>query len=278
MQETQAASDPGLAVVAIEDREFQLFQSLMSDEAGVSLAISKKPLVRGRLAGRLKVCGCRSYGAYYELVRQDGRERQLAVDLLTTNETYFFREPRHFQWLREEVLRGSREERQFRVWSAACSSGEEAYSLAMLLDDALGRRPWEVLGTDINSRVLAQARRGLYPLVRTDHMPPGYLKRYCLKGIGDYAGQFLVERGLRSKVSFVQANLNTDLPRLGMFDAVFLRNVMIYFSAQTKAQVVQRVLEVLRPGGYLCVGHSESLNGIATGLQALRPSIYRKPL
>ena len=129
----------------------------------------------------------------------------------------------------------------------------------------------------ISTRVLRRARTGHYPMERARNIPPAYLKRYCLRGQGDQDGTLLVERRLRSKVSFAQVNLNTELPRLGTFDVVFLRNVMIYFNGDTKRQVVARVLSLLKPGGHLFIGHSESLNDISTAVDQLAPSIYTKP-
>lgn len=262
---------------AISDGEFRLFQRLMFDEAGITLASSKKALVYGRLSKRLRVCGCATFAAYHERLGQDADERQTAIDLLTTNETYFFREPRHFEFLRDTLLPAHGRGRPFRVWSAACSSGEEVYSLAMTLADGLGGEAWSVLGSDLNTEVLAKARSGHYAMARIEGIPQACLKRYCLRGKGRQAGTFLVGRELRARTEFRQINLNAGLPPLEPFDAVFLRNVMIYFSQETKAQVVRRVVGLLRPGGYFFIGHSESLNGIADGLEPVQPSIYRKP-
>ena len=148
----------------------------------------------------------------------------------------------------------------------------------MVLDDILGSAsPWEVLGSDISTRVLRRARGGHYPLERTDHIPPAYLKKYCLRGIDAQAGTLLIERQLRQRVRFAQLNLNEALPHLGAFDVIFLRNVMIYFSGDTKRQVVARVLGALKPGGYFCIGHSESLNDISSAVRQAAPSVYRKP-
>jgi len=163
------------------------------------------------------------------------------------------------------------------VWSAASSSGEECYSIAMVLADCLGAKNWDVVGSDISKRVLQRARAGHYPLERTRHIPPAYLKRFCLRGTGEQDGTLLVERSLRNRVSFTQVNLNADLPNLGLFDVIFLRNVMIYFNGDTKRQVVARVLAMLKPGGHFCIGHSESLNDINNSVQQLAPSIYLKP-
>lgn len=273
-QASPATGDPR----SISDAEFRLFQRLMFDEAGVTLASSKKALVNGRLARRLTVCGCVSFADYYDLICHDGDERQQAIDLLTTNETYFFREPKHFEFLRENILPAHPRGRPFRVWSAACSSGEEVYSIAMTLADTLGADGWSVTGSDLNTQVLTKARTGHYGLGRTQGIPQRYLQQYCLKGKGSQAGTFLVGRELRAHTEFRQVNLNTTMPKLESFDLVFLRNVMIYFSQDTKTEVVRRVTGLLKPGGYFFIGHSESLHGIADGLEAVRPSIYRKPI
>lgn len=263
----------------ITDLEFARFQRFIFDAAGITLSAGKKALVCGRLAKRLQAHSLNSYSDYIDLLGS-GRaagEVQMAVDLLTTNETYFFREPKHFERLRELALGAVVRAQPFRVWSAASSTGEECYSIAMVLADCLGQAAWEVLGTDISSRVLERARVGHYPLERTKHIPPAYLKRFCLKGHGEQEGTLLIDRQLRSRVSFAQVNLNTELPRLGSFDLIFLRNVMIYFNGDTKRAVVERVLAPLRPGGHFFIGHSESLHEISSAVQQIAPSIYRKP-
>lgn len=263
----------------ISDSEFGLFQRFIYDAAGITLSSAKKALVCGRLAKRLQACHLGSYTEYFELLSsgQNGAEVQTAVDLLTTNETYFFREPKHFELLREAALADRTKAQPFRVWSAASSTGEEAYSIAMVLADTLGDGAWEVMGSDISTRVLQRARQGHYPMERCRQIPQSYLKRFCLRGIDEQQGTLLVERALRSRVQFMQVNLNTALPRLAAFDVIFLRNVMIYFNGETKRQVVARILEQLKPGGFFCIGHSESLNDITTALHPVAPSIYRKP-
>jgi len=262
---------------AISDQEFAQFQRFIFEAAGISLSPAKKALVCGRLAKRLEAHGLDSYAAYFALLKsgQDGVETQMAIDLLTTNETYFFREPRHFEVLTREA-RETPGRQPYRVWSAASSTGEEAYTIAMVLHDSLDGRPFEVVGTDISTRVVTRARTGHYSEQRGRQIPPAMLKRYCLKGLGPQAGTFLVDRSLRQHVRFSHANLNAPLPDLGAFDAVFLRNVMIYFNGETKRQVVTRVLSQLKPGGVLFVGHSESLHGIDLAVAAVMPSVYRK--
>lgn len=262
----------------ITDQEFSQFQRFIYEEAGISLTPAKKALVSGRLAKRVQHCQMRNYGDYFRLLKSGtaNTEVQIAIDLLTTNETYFFREPKHFDFLREYANALRAPGQPLRVWSAASSSGEEAYSIAMVLDDCLGDGQWEVLGSDISTRVLARARAGHYPLERTSHIPPAFLKRYCLKGTDEQQGTLLVKGSLRKGVQFLQVNLNAALPQMGTFDLIFLRNVMIYFNGETKQQVVARVLSLLKPNGYFFIGHSESLHGVTDVVQSIMPSIYRK--
>lgn len=267
---------------AINENEFASFRRFIFDMAGITMSESKKALVSGRLAKRLQYYGLQTYDAYFRLLQsgQHANEVQLAVDLLTTNETYFFRESRHFDLLREaaEAARPNlRAGSPFRVWSAACSSGEEPYSIAMVLADVLGNAPWEVVASDISTRVLQRARVGHYPMERASHLPQDYLRRFCLKGIREQAGTLLVDKALRQRVQFRQVNLNTDLPGdLGTYNVVFLRNVMIYFNGDTKRQVVARVTSRIKPGGSFFIGHSESLHEINDTLTTVMPSVYRK--
>ena len=262
----------------ITDKEFALFQRFIFDAAGITLSASKKALVTSRLAKRLDLRKLKSYSEYFRVLSsgEDVQEVQAAIDLLTTNETYFFREPKHFDLVRELAQLARGRPQPFKVWSAACSTGEEPYSIAMVLAATLQNTPFEVIGSDISSRVLERARSGHYPVSRTTHIPHAYLQQFCLKGLQEQEGTVLVDRPLRERVRFMSINLNTTLPRIGPFDMIFLRNVMIYFSAATKRQVVERVLSVLKPGGYFVIGHSESLNDMNAPVSALAPSIYRK--
>jgi chemotaxis protein methyltransferase CheR len=262
--------------MSLTEQEFASFQKLIHEVAGISLASSKKALVAGRLAKRLKHHGLDSFAQYYRLIGQSAEERQMAVDLLTTNETYFFREPKHFEHLRDQVLPAQPRERTLRVWSAACSTGEEPYSIAMLLAERLPKQPWEILASDISTRVLDKARSGLYALDGVRGMTTQLLKTHCLKGTGAHEGKFLVDPALQRRVQFSQLNLNAPLPNVGLFDVIFLRNVLIYFDTPTKRAVVSRLQEKLRPDGVFYIGHSESLNGVVQGLRMMAPSIYRK--
>lgn len=266
-----------MQVSTLSDQDFGEFQRLLYRLAGISLSPAKKALVCGRLAKRLKHHSLDSYRDYLRLLTsgREPEELQTALDLLTTNETYFFREPKHFEFL-QQILAERRPGAPFRVWSAACSSGEEPFSIAMLLADRLGEAPWEILASDISTRVLERARSGLYAMERAQHIPQRYLKEYCLRGVGSQDGRFLIDRRLRARVNFRQINLNETLPQLGEFDVVFLRNVMIYFDTDTKARVVQRIAATLKRGAHLLIGHSESLNGVTDALAVVRPSVYRK--
>jgi chemotaxis protein methyltransferase CheR len=263
---------------SISDQEFAHFQRFIFEAAGIALADSKKMLVSSRLGTRVQHHELGSFAQYFRLLNsgESPAEVQIAIDLLTTNETYFFREPRHFEFLEKQLAAMPARQQPLRIWSAAGSTGEEAYSIAMLLEDRFQGRPWEIVASDISTRVLARARAGHYPMERARHVPKAYLQRFCLKGTGKQQDTLLVDRSLRSKVSFLQINLNDRLPAIGTFDFVFLRNVLIYFNTQTKREVVARALSVLQPGGWLFIGHSENLNGISEAVKPAAPSIYRK--
>ncbi|WP_239056666.1 CheR family methyltransferase [Wenzhouxiangella limi] len=275
----RASADPGVAPI-LSDAEFELFRKLIYDAAGISMAPSKKALISGRLSKRLRELGYATFREYFNWIdkaRNDPaalRERQNAIDHLTTNETYFFREPRHFEFIEKRLI-PHWAGRSVRLWSAASSSGEEAYTLAMVMEQH-HRGSWEIVGTDISTRVVAAATRGQYPLLRANNIPKEFLRKYCLKGVGEHAGTFRLESKLRRKVSFRAANLQEDLSSVGMFDLVMLRNVLIYFDLEIKKRVVANVLRQLKPGGCLMVGHAESLHGVTAAVKAVQPATYIK--
>lgn len=262
----------------ISDQEFALFQRLIYRLAGISLSDAKKVLLVGRLGKRLRHYGLERFGDYYRLLAngEHPEELQTMVDLLTTNETYFFREPAHFEFLRE--FAAARRGTPFRIWSGACSSGEEPYTMALVLAETLGlSAPWEIVASDISMTVLERARAGLYPLERAEGIPPALLRKYCLKGVREQAGNFLIGNELRERIDFRQLNLVALDPRnLGHFDAIFLRNVMIYFDNETKHKVIANMVPHLKADGRFIVGHSESLNGITNELVVLRPTLYKR--
>lgn len=263
----------------ISDKEFQEFAQWLYKRTGIHLNSSKKVMLTTRLRRRLMHYQLNNYGDYYRLVSSGAypEEAQVMIDHLTTNETHFFREPKHFKFL-ADTLRSSYRKRTepCRVWCAASSSGEEVYTLAMVLDDVMGKGRWSVLGSDISSRVLQKARRGIYPEEQNVDIPEHYLKQYCLKGVGEQEGNFAFDRSLRQSIELRQVNLTESLVSLGQFDFVFIRNVMIYFDGRTKADVVKRVVAQLKPGGYIVTSHSESLHGLSNDLTMVSPSVYRR--
>jgi len=258
---------------------YQFFRDFIYREAGIDLGGAKQQLVSSRLNKRLKFHKLSSFDQYVDLIKDKsrGNERQMAIDLLTTNETYFFREAGHFETLKTNVLQQHPKDRLFRVWSAASSSGEEAYSIAMVLDDFFGKRvQWEVFGSDISRRIIDKANKGLYQAHRIDAIPDAYLKHYCLKGTGEYDGFLLIHKDLRSRTRFEEINLTKPLPEVGLFDVIFLRNVLIYFDNPTKEKIIRSLATKLRPNGILYIGHSESLKGMDLPLTLIAPTTYQK--
>lgn len=262
--------------LVITDKEFGRIQAFVYEQAGISLPPTKKSMVANRLSRRLRHHGLGSLGDYLEFCSgpDAGGEQQMMLDLLTTNETSFFREPAHFDFLAQQVL--PQLPGKARIWSAACSTGQEPYTLGMVMDETLGPDGWEILATDISTRVLEQARQGRYPVEQAERIPQPYRHAYCLKGVRSQDGFMLMKRGLRERVRFEHFNLNGDWGDFReRFHAILLRNVMIYFDPQTKRRLVERLAAHLEPGGYLIIGHSETLNGVSERFQLVRPSIYR---
>jgi chemotaxis protein methyltransferase CheR len=264
--------------VDISNAEYTQFQELIYKIAGISMSDSKRTLLVGRLGRRLRHYKMSSYSDYYKLVTSPSgkQELQQMVDLLTTNETYFFREPRHFEFLTQTILAQHPPGQPFNVWSGASSTGEEIYTLCMVLADKLGPKGnWSVLGSDLSTQVLGIAEKGEYVLERTRGLPQTYLSKYCQLGSGDKQGTFAINAELRQHAKFRQINLNQPIPEIGKFHVIFLRNVMIYFDNPTKRKVVSKLVSKLHPGGYLIIGHSESLNGLTEQLSVVQPTIYR---
>lgn len=265
---------------ALRDDTFRRIRGLMHETVGLSFPDTKKSLVTSRLSGRIQRIGLGGFDEYFELIssNEDGGEFQMAVDLLTTNETYFFREPAHFDLLERELTR--LKSRQLAVWSAASSFGDEAYSLAMLLGDLQHQGKigpdWSVLGTDISDRVLRSARDAIFPQDRLNQVSSERLKRYCLRGEGESEGLVQIKDELRKHVHFGQLNLCQEVDGIGPFDVVFLRNVLIYFDVPTKRSVMDRVLTRLRPGGLFFIGTAEGRVACTTPLQSLAPGVFRK--
>jgi chemotaxis protein methyltransferase CheR len=260
----------------LTDASFEAVTAMFREVSGIRLGAPKRALVTGRLQKLAQARGLQDINQYVQVVMQeaDPAEWVRVVDKLTTNETYFFREPQHYKHLAGLIEQRAPGSPELRVWSAASSSGEEAYSAAMVLADHLGLRGWQVVGTDLSTAMVACAQRGLYPIERVRDMPQAYLRAWCRKGHGEYEGQLLMARELRERVRFLSANLTRDLPDIGTFDVIFLRNVLIYFDDAGKFDIVQRVLAHLKPNGRLFTGHAESIANMRLPVRAMAPAIY----
>ena len=273
----------------ITDREYRRYQRWIHAETGINLTDAKRALLVGRLWRRVRDLGFESYEGYLAHVeRGDAAERIRLINAICTHETQFFREPRQFEFLERQLIpewvasaRDGRRPRAVRAWSAACSSGEEPYSVAMSflahLPSADGWRT-EILATDISTQVLARAREGIFPLTRAHGVSQDFRRRFLLKGRGAQDGKCAVGPELRAAVQFQQLNLHApEWPGLGRFDLILCRNVLIYFDADGRRSVIERLRARLAPGGHLLLGHAESLNGIPTDLKTVIPTVYRAP-
>ena len=263
--------------IILAENEFITVQKLIFREVGIDLQSSKKLLVQSRLLKRLLHYKFDNYLEYIRLVQINAKERIEMINLITTNETYFFREIDHYEYLQKEILPQHPFKTKFSFWSAAASVGAEAYSIAMLLDKRMARGDWKIVGTDINTDVIKKARIGLYPEKWADKIPLELKKEYCLRGRGRHEGQFLMDRGLVENMNFSVGNLMKYNGEVGKFDVIWLRNVLIYFDDETKQMVVDNVLKNLKVGGYFFISLTENLNMINTpSLESVATSVYRK--
>jgi chemotaxis protein methyltransferase CheR len=271
----------------IAEHEFRRFQTLIEREAGIHLGPDKEALLVGRLRRRLVALGLRSYSEYYRLVSgDDPAECVRMLDSISTNETSFFREPRQFAFLTErafprwiaEAANGSRP-RRLRAWCAACSTGQEPYSLAMALLDHLAPAGWtlEVLASDLSTQVLNRAALGTYPIEDAKEIPLDYLRRFMLRGKRLQQGLMRTTPAVREVVTFRRINLNDAVyPVQGPFDLVLCRNALMYFDLSVRRRVVDRLLDLLAPGGYLFLGHAESLTGLSERGHSVGSAIYAR--
>jgi chemotaxis protein methyltransferase CheR len=272
----------------LSDAEFGGLRDLVHREAGIWLTSAKKALMVGRLARRIRDLGLSSFAEYHRRILEDpgGGELVQLLDLIATNETHFFRDARQFDLLREQVLPAWAEQavaglrpRRVRVWSAACSSGEEPYSLAMLLHGALPPSSgWhlEILATDISTRMLERARAAVWPRSREKEIPPELRKQFVMVGTGSQEGMIRIVPEVRSMVRFERLNLSQDsYPFHEPFDLIFCRNVLIYFDPPTKARVVAQLLRHLSDEGLFFLGQSESLAGQSSAVRQVTSSVYR---
>ena len=274
------SADPlltGDAATLLNDGDFATVRQLIADYAGIKLSLQKRNMVYNRLLRRLRLRRVGSFGEYLQLVQREGSdERESFVNALTTNLTAFFREPHHFELLHERAEQRARERGgPLRCWSSACSTGEEAWSIAMVLREA--GCAGEVLGTDIDTEVLATAQAGIYRQERTTALPAERLRRHFLKGAGSNEGLVSVRPELRSLVRFAQLNLQSPAwPAQQRYDVIFCRNVVIYFDREFQKKLLARLADLLVPGGLLMVGHSESFPATHAGFRSCGRTAYER--
>jgi chemotaxis protein methyltransferase CheR len=266
-------SDEGSGLLG--EQEFALACRLIGEYAGIKLSGHKRYMVHNRLTRRLRACGLASFADYLRLVQNEqSGEREAFVNALTTNLTAFFREPHHFELLRSHAqLHRERERRPMRVWCCACSTGEEAWSIAMTLREAAC--PGDILATDIDTEALEAASAGVYPLERASAIAPERLRSHLLRGTGGNSGWVSVRPELRSMVRFMRFNLQLpEWPAMEPFDAIFCRNVVIYFDQEAQKQLLARLAASLRPRGLLAVGHAESFPASHRSFRACGRTAY----
>ena len=265
-------------IITLKPQEYSRVQRLAYDKFGLALGPGKEEMVVSRLAGKVRNAGLDSFSNYLDAVEREGSGAALVelIDALTTNHTSFFRESQHFDYLAREVLPHLTPGQETWFWSAASSTGEEPYSLAMWLLEHSGPGRFRILATDISTRVLAAAQRGVYPEAKMADIPADWRRKYLLRGEGKSAGFFRMRPEVRQMVEFRRLNLVTPPLELEYtFPVIFCRNVMIYFDAATQERLIPAMAGYLWPGGYLYVGHSESLNRLKQPLSYIRPAVYR---
>lgn len=265
----------------LDKQVFNKIRKLVYDQSGINLGEEKEALVRARLTKRMRALGMDNANDYFKMVEEDksGRELIALLDVISTNVTYFFREDDHFDFLssifREWEQKG---QRKFRIWSAACSSGEEPYTIAMTLAETLNLSTTDtkILATDISTNVLGMAQEGTYSEQKLDKVPKPLRTKYFDKKPG--GSMYRVAPSIRKLITFARLNLSADTyPLKGPLDLVMIRNVMIYFDNHVRQRVVDNITRLIKPGGYLIIGHSESLNGLKIPqYQMIKPSVYHK--
>jgi chemotaxis protein methyltransferase CheR len=262
----------------LRQTEFDDIRKLAYDHFGLDLKRGKQNLVLTRLSKELRRLRLTSFDQYVRHVSADRSGEALVemADALTTNFTSFMREKAHFHFLRTHIAPRLAKSGPVEIWSAACSSGEEPYSILFTMLEALGPlAEVRILGTDVSTRALKKAPEATYESSRVAGLPPGWLERYFLKGNGNCQGWYRVRPQYRAMAAFRRFNLVTDPPGLTQYANIFYRNVAIYFDKPTQAAVARKLASVLKPGGYLFIGHSESLTGMDHGLAYVQPAIYR---
>jgi len=270
----------------LREIDYERISRLVYDQCGINLHDGKKELVKARLGKRLREGNFKSFADYYCYVTTDEGTDELIsmIDSLSTNLTYFFREESHFNKLRQilsDKLKSKGDSRQkttLRIWSAGCSTGEEPYSLAMIIDESVNGLSADVkiMATDISTRVLRSAVEGIYRQDKLNNISPAMLKKYFQMGSGQWEGHFRIKKDIRNMIQFSRFNLMDTPPSSYLSDIIFCRNVMIYFDKATQSALIDRFYQCLNAGGYLFIGHSESLTGLDHDFKYIEPSIYRK--
>jgi chemotaxis protein methyltransferase CheR len=245
---------------AFSAEHFRLISARVYNFSGIRLPEAKREMVYARLSRRLRALGIASFDDYLRFLELEPAEWEHCTNALTTNVTAFYRESHHFDILAGHARATASDAAPFRVWSAGCSSGEEPYTIAMCLTEAIPGGNFQVLATDLDTQVLASAREGVYPIASVQTLAPGRQKRFFLRGAGRFEGKARVRRELAAHVEFERLNLmDADWPLVGAFDAIFCRNVMIYFDKPTQRRLIERYWSLLNPGGLFFAGHAESL-------------------
>jgi chemotaxis protein methyltransferase CheR len=259
----------------------QRVQELATDRLGLENRPGKELLLSVRTSRHMRELGISDAEEYLRVLESDasGERLQGLMDLLTTNHTAFWREPSHFEWLGERLVAQGRQEAKQTIWCAASSSGEEPYTLAMVAREALGPAAGDrirILATDVSTRMLEMARAAVYTEQRIQPLPEPWRRQYFEPGKNHWHGHFRVKREIREMVHFRWLNLVDPLPAIGPFPFIFCRNVMIYFSQETRMQIVRKLLQRLTPQGYLLVGYAEGLSGLEADTEFVRPAVYRR--
>jgi len=268
-------------VFTLNDREYKFISRAVYNYAKINLTEQKRPLIVSRLSRRIRELNLNGFAQYVEYLKRDdsGQEFQLLVDSVSTNYSHFFREPHHFDFLRHEVLEKAGRE-QLNIWSAASSTGQEIYSILITI--------WEferetgqmvncrLMASDISRKVLETASKGIYQSRDVEKVPRSILEKYFLRGTGEVNQQVKVKRELVERIRFFRLNLNDKTYNLPPMDVIFLRNAIIYFDHETKRELINRLHDYIKPGGFLILGHSESLSGISDKFELIGNTIYRR--
>ena len=270
----------------LTDALFQKFRTLIYEKTGISLSNEKRELLHARLGKRLRACGIATFKEYYKLVNNNQQCEEFThfINSVSTNFTSFFREQAHFSLLQDIIVpqfleRNHSNHNPFTVWSAACSSGEEPYTLAMVLEESFRNckgKTFRITATDISTKVLEKAKRGIYPIEGIQKVPDVLLRKYFQRGVGKSAGYVRVKKEIRQRINFMYFNLMDRFPWQNEIDVIFCRNVMIYFDRQTQQQLVEKFYNCMVPGGYLIIGHSESISSFKHKFHQNGATVFRK--